>query len=79
MKFEILADNTQAMSNLAQKLAGRFIVLDGPDGAGKSTQLALLASWLCDQGVRTVVAVDPGGTAIGRRIRPGLRYAGSLY
>jgi dTMP kinase len=57
------------MGDLSQKLAGRFIVLDGPDGAGKSTQAALLASWLCDQGVRTVLAVDPGGTAIGRRIR----------
>ena len=57
------------MKDLPHKLAGRFIVLDGPDGAGKSTQLAMLASWLCDQGVRTVVAIDPGGTAIGQRIR----------
>jgi dTMP kinase len=57
------------MDSLSQKLAGRFIVLDGPDGAGKSTQVALLASWLPDQGVRTVLATDPGGTGIGQRIR----------
>jgi dTMP kinase len=57
------------MDRLPEKLAGRFIVLDGPDGAGKSTQMALLASWLRDQGVRTVLAIDPGGTAIGQRIR----------
>ncbi len=57
------------MSDLAKKLAGRFIVLDGPDGSGKSTQLALLADWLTGQGVEVVTARDPGGTEIGDRIR----------
>ncbi|MDY6914543.1 MAG: dTMP kinase [Planctomycetota bacterium] len=57
------------MDKLAKKLAGRFIVIDGPDGAGKSTQLTLLANWLRDQGVSIVETRDPGGTAVGDKIR----------
>ncbi len=57
------------MSELADRLAGRFIVIDGPDGAGKSTQLGLLADWLREQGAEVVQTRDPGGTAIGDRIR----------
>jgi len=51
------------------KLTGRFIVLDGPDGCGKSTQCALLASWLRKQGVAVVSFRDPGDTIIGEQIR----------
>ena len=47
---------------------GRFLVLDGPDGAGKSTQIALLARRLRDA-VDVVSVRDPGGTVIGDRIR----------
>ncbi|MCD4699586.1 MAG: dTMP kinase [Phycisphaerae bacterium] len=57
------------MSDLAKKLAGRFIVLDGPDGSGKSTQLALLADWLAGKGVDVITACDPGGTDVGEQIR----------
>ncbi len=57
------------MSELADKLAGKFIVIDGPDGSGKTTQLDLLAKWLGEQGVAVVRARDPGGTAIGESIR----------
>ena len=57
------------MSELAKRLSGRFIVIDGPDGAGKSTQVKLLAEWLAAEGVRVQVARDPGGTPIGERIR----------
>ena len=57
------------MSELAGKLAGKFIVIDGPDGAGKSTQVARLADWLAAQGVDVVRTRDPGGTAIGDRVR----------
>ena len=50
-------------------LPGRFITLEGIDGAGKSTHAAWLAQALVDRG-RTVVATrEPGGTPLGERLR----------
>ncbi|MHC4562457.1 MAG: dTMP kinase [Planctomycetota bacterium] len=57
------------LTTLATKLAGKFIVLDGPDGAGKSTQLALLADVLEAGGLMVRRLRDPGGTEIGDRVR----------
>ena len=54
---------------MKNKFAGRFIVLDGPDGCGKSTQCRLLAGWVRKQGVAVVSLRDPGGTVIGEKIR----------
>ena len=54
---------------LTPKLAGKFIVFDGPDGCGKSTQLERFADHLRSQGQQVVCARDPGGTAIGDHIR----------
>src|SRR5689334_13940919 len=55
--------------SLKEKCAGKFIVLDGPDGCGKGTQLKLLAERLSSEGLTVVKAKDPGGTVIGDRIR----------
>jgi len=55
--------------NLKNKFAGKFIVLDGPDGCGKSTQTKLLTQWLEQQGIKTETFRDPGTTAIGEKIR----------
>ena len=52
-----------------RKFRGKFIVLDGPDGAGKSTQMRLLAEQLGKAGVAHVTCRDPGGTRMGDRIR----------
>ncbi|WP_435010497.1 dTMP kinase [Tundrisphaera lichenicola] len=48
---------------------GRFIVLEGPDGGGKTTQAARLADWLRSSGLEVVACREPGGTALGERIR----------
>lgn len=51
------------------KFSGKFIVLDGPDGCGKSTQVKLLADYLLSSGLQTEVFRDPGATPIGEKIR----------
>lgn len=48
---------------------GRFIVLDGPDGAGKSTQVQLLTEQLEKRGHHTLALREPGGTTAGEVIR----------
>lgn len=48
---------------------GLFLCLDGPDGAGKSTQAALLCEFLRKQGHQVLAVRDPGGTALGDRLR----------
>jgi dTMP kinase len=55
--------------NLKEKLSGKFIVFDGPDGSGKGTQIRLLAERLRSEGLAVTLARDPGGTEIGDRIR----------
>ncbi len=51
------------------KYAGKFIVLDGPDGCGKSTQLTLLADRIKKTTVPVATYRDPGTTVIGEKIR----------
>lgn len=46
-----------------------FISFDGVDGAGKSTQIRLLADWLTAQGKTVVTCRDPGSTPLGERLR----------
>jgi len=47
----------------------RFIVIDGPDGAGKSTQVGMLMDIFKAAGIPAITTVDPGGTSIGERLR----------
>ena len=54
---------------MKNKLSGKFIVLDGPDGCGKTTQTKLLVDWLKKQGTAVETFRDPGDTGIGEKIR----------
>jgi dTMP kinase len=56
-------------SALLTALRGRFVVFDGPDGCGKSTQLHRLARYAEQQGLTVTTLRDPGGTEVGERIR----------
>ena len=49
--------------------AGRFIVFEGGDGAGKSTQAALLSEELRKNGHTVLQTREPGGTQIGEKLR----------
>ncbi|MBI1190686.1 MAG: dTMP kinase [Tepidisphaera sp.] len=51
------------------KLAGRFLVFEGPDGSGKSTQMKRLVALLAAHGVPVCEVREPGGTDVGERIR----------
>lgn len=50
-------------------MRGIFVVMEGPDGSGKSTQIELLKEYLKEQGHEIIVTREPGGTVIGEEIR----------
>lgn len=50
-------------------MTGVFITFEGGDGAGKSTQLQLLAKWLDEQKKTYVLTREPGGTDVGLELR----------
>ncbi|MDH0649654.1 dTMP kinase [Pseudomonas sp. GD03858] len=50
-------------------MSGLFITLEGPEGAGKSTNREYLAARLREQGIDVVMTREPGGTPLAERIR----------
>lgn len=50
-------------------IKGRFIVFEGLDGCGKSTQAQLLADYFCRRGVEYLHVREPGGTDVGDKLR----------
>src|SRR5271154_3715634 len=49
--------------------SGRFVTLEGPDGAGKTSQLRIIAQDLIQKNYQHIITRDPGGTAAGKQIR----------
>jgi dTMP kinase len=50
-------------------MKGKFITIEGGEGAGKSTMMDRLAGWLVSQGHRVVSTREPGGTVLAEKIR----------
>jgi dTMP kinase len=59
-------------------LAGLFLVLEGVEGCGKSTQAGLLASWLTESRIPNQLTREPGGTSVGEEIRRVLLHGGDM-
>ena len=53
---------------------GKFITFEGPEGAGKSTQAAMLIAKLEAHGIEVIYTREPGGTKLGEAIRGILQY-----
>jgi dTMP kinase len=62
------------MANEASAKRGLFIVLEGPDGAGISTQTALLQAGLMQHGMKALATKEPTSGPIGSVIRQGLSH-----
>jgi dTMP kinase len=60
---------TQTMASSSGPSKGKFITLEGGEGAGKTTCMKHLDRRLTDTGISLVVTREPGGTAIGEKIR----------
>ena len=64
-----MTDQPSASAFDFSHLRGRFIVLDGNEGSGKSTQSQLLRETIAAAGVEVLAVRDPGSTRIGEQIR----------
>ncbi len=59
-------------SDVVDALPGKFLVFDGPDGSGKSTQLKMFLNAAKCAGLKVKEVREPGGTEIGEKIRDAL-------
>ena len=50
-------------------MKGLFIVMEGPDSSGKTTQINLLEQYLKEAGYECLITREPGGTVIGEEVR----------
>lgn len=50
-------------------MRGRFVTLEGVDGAGKSTHLQFIADFVASRGRHAIVTREPGGTDLAERLR----------
>ena len=57
------------MDSASANSPGRFITLEGGEGAGKSSQIQVVKDYLEARGIDVVVTREPGGTPVGQEIR----------
>jgi dTMP kinase len=48
---------------------GKFITIDGVEGAGKSTQIDFICNYLAKKNINVILTREPGGTELGEKIR----------
>ena len=76
--FSPLALKSAGSHPIFMPIAGKFITLEGGEGAGKSTQVARLAERLEAKGATVLRLREPGGTALGEQMRAVLKQPGSV-
>jgi len=64
-------------------MSGTWVVFEGGDGVGKTTQIDLLAAWLREQGpdagaAEVLVTREPGGTELGVELRAAIMHGGHV-
>lgn len=59
-------------------MSGVWVVFEGGDGVGKTTQISLLATALTGDGYDVVVTREPGGTELGRELRAAIMHGGHV-
>ena len=77
LRRERLATGDDLAAPVVPRPRGMLVAFEGGDGTGKSTQIGLLRDHLTALGLRVVVTREPGGTAIGERVREVLLDPGS--
>ena len=63
---------------MQNEMTGKFITLEGPEGAGKSTQASMLADYIKGRGIEVVRSREPGGVSIAEQLREILLNPGSI-
>lgn len=66
-------DNFKAGGSLVGRSEGKFVVIEGLDGAGSTTQARLLKEWFESEGMPTLLTSEPSDGPIGELIRRTLR------
>ena len=64
-----MSKKKDASNKWIYNLRSKFIVFDGPDGSGKSTQFRKFSEYVHSYGIETCEVREPGGTPIGEKIR----------
>jgi dTMP kinase len=64
-----MTEKETSLSSGPQKGTGAFLVFEGGEGTGKTTQIKNLKTWLETQGFDVLLTWEPGGTPLGQKIR----------